>query len=56
MEVQWAEDEKLEVILEQRRERSSMKAEVTQEEPELVVHERMPLGEKARRHKRKGES
>ena len=42
MEVQWAEDEKLEEILERRRrEGSSLKAEVMQKVLELVVHERM---------------
>ena len=42
MEVQWAEDEKLEEILERRRmEGSSLKAEVMQKVLELVVHEQM---------------
>ena len=42
MEMQWAEDEKLEELLEQRRmERCSLQAEVTQKTPELVVRARM---------------
>ena len=42
MVLQWAEDEKLEEILEQRRRKwSASKADVMQEAPELVVHERM---------------
>ena len=49
MEVHWAEDEKLEEILEQRRrEGSSLKAEVMQKVPELVLHERMSQGGQAR--------
>ena len=45
VESQWAEDEKLEETLEQRRmERYSFQAEVMQKAPELVVHERMPQG------------
>ena len=49
MEVQWGEDEKLEEFLEQRRtERCSLQAELTQKVSELVVHERMSQGEKAR--------
>ena len=45
MDVQWAEDEKLEEILERRRmQGSSLQAEVTQKVPELVVHERMSQG------------
>ena len=41
MEKQWAEDEKLEEILERRRmEGNSLQLEVMQEVPEVVVHER----------------
>ena len=48
-ELQWAEDEKLEEILEQRkREGSSLKADVMQKVPELVVHERMAEGDEVR--------
>ena len=48
MEVQWAEDEKLEEILERRRrEGSSLKADVMQNVPELVVHERVSQGKKS---------
>ena len=47
MVLQWAEDEKLEEILEQRRrEGSALKADVMKNTPELVVHERMAHGEK----------
>ena len=50
MEVQWAEDEKLEETLERRRmEGSSLQVEVMQKVPELVVHERMYKGEKVKR-------
>ena len=46
MGMQWAEDEKLEEILERRmiEGRSSLQAEVMQQVPELVVHERMSQG------------
>ena len=47
MELQWAEHEKLEKILERRRmEGSSLQADVTQEVPEFVVLERMAHGAK----------
>ena len=40
MEGQWAEDEKLEEILDRRRmERSLLQADVMQKVPELAVHE-----------------
>ena len=46
MDVQWAEDEKLEESLDRRRmEGSSLQAEVMRKVPELVVHERMSQGE-----------
>ena len=46
MEMQWAEDDKLEISSERRRmEESSLQAEVIQKVPELVVHERMTQGE-----------
>ena len=49
MEVQWAEDEKLEEILERRsREGSCLKADVMKKVLELVAHERVSQGEKAR--------
>ena len=49
MAVQWAEDEKLEEILELRkREGSSLKAEITHKVLELVVHGRMSQGEQTR--------
>ena len=42
VEVQWAEDEKLEEVLDRRRmEGNSLQAEVTQKVAELVVHEHM---------------
>ena len=47
MEVQWAEDERVEKILERRRMEGSLQAEVMQKVLELVVHERMLQGEKA---------
>ena len=54
MEVQWAEDEKLEEILEQERvERCSLQAEVMQKAPELVVHERMSQGKGVKCSKRR---
>ena len=59
MEVQWAEDEKLEESLEGRRtEGSSLQAEVMQKVPELVVRERMSQVEenKVRKRKEGGES
>ena len=46
MEVQWVEDERLEEILERRKEGSSLQAEVMQKVPELVVHERISQGKK----------
>ena len=52
--MQWAEDEKLEEILHRRRrEGSSLKAEVTQKEPELVVHERMSKVKKREAQKKR---
>ena len=44
--MQWAEDEELEDILERRmiEGRSSLQAEVMQQEPEFVVHLRMSQG------------
>ena len=49
MQVQWMEDEKLEESLERRRmEGNSSKADVMQKISELVVHERLSQGEKAR--------
>ena len=49
MELQWAEDEKLEKSVERRRmEGSSSQTEVVQKVPELVVHERMSQGEEVR--------
>ena len=46
-ELQRAEDEKLEEILEQRRkEGNALKVDVMQKAPELVVHEGMTQGEK----------
>ena len=57
LEVRWAEDEKLEEVLQRRRmEGSSLQAEVTQKVPELVVLERMSQGEEVRGYKRKEES
>ena len=54
MEVQWAEDGKLEESLERRRmEGFSLQAEVVQKIPESVVHERMSQGERRQGHKRK---
>ena len=54
MEVQWAEDWKLEESLERRRmEGSSLQAEVMQKVPELVVHEPMSQGEEVRGTKKK---
>ena len=54
VEVQWAEDEKLEKVLERRRmEGSSLQAEVTQKVLELVVHERMSQGGKVKGTKEK---
>ena len=54
MEVQWAEDEMLEEILERRRrEGTSSQAEFMQKVPQLVVHERKSQGEKARTTKEK---
>ena len=54
MEVQWAEDEKLEKVLERRRmEGNSLQAEVMQRVPELVVHERMSQGKKVKGTKEK---
>ena len=54
MEVQWAEDEKLEEVLGRRRTNgSTLQAEVTQRVPELVVHERMSQGEKVKGAKEK---
>ena len=45
MAAQWDEEEKLEEILERRKmEGSSLKVEVLQKVPELVVHERMSQG------------
>ena len=47
MELQWAEDEKLDEILERRRiEGSSLKADVMQKVLESAVHERMGQGNK----------
>ena len=47
MEVQWAEDDKLEESLGRRRmEGSSLLADVMQKLPELVVHEQMSKSEK----------
>ena len=47
MESSWAEDGKLEEILEQRRgEGNALKVDVMQKAPELVVHEHMTQGEK----------
>ena len=47
MESSWAEDGKLEEILEQRRgEGNALKVDVMQKAPELVVHEHMAQGEK----------
>ena len=47
MEVQWAEAEKLEEIVERRRvEGGSLQAEVMQKVPELVIYERMSQGHK----------
>ena len=49
MEVRWAEDEKLEEVLERRRmEGNSLQAEVTQKVSELVVHEHMSQGKKVK--------
>ena len=49
MEMQWAEDEKLEEILERRRaEGGSLQAEVLQEVSELVVHEPVSQCEEAK--------
>ena len=56
MELQWTEDEKLDEILEQRREGSALKVDVMQKAPELVVHERMVQGEKSDGCKGKEES
>ena len=54
MEGQWAEDEKLEVILARRRmERSSLQCQVMQKVPELVLHEPMSQGEKSKCAKEK---
>ena len=54
MEVQWAEGEKLEEILERRRmEGGSLQAEVMQKVLELVVHERMSQGKEVRGTKEK---
>ena len=54
---QWAEDERLDKILERRRmERSSLQAEVMDKALELEVHERMSQGEILRvQKKRKSE-
>ena len=49
MGMQWDEDEKLEETFERRRmEGSSVQVEVMQKVPELVVHERMSLGEQVK--------
>ena len=49
MEVQWAEDEKLEEALERRRmEGNPSQAEVVRKVLELVVHERMSQGKKVK--------
>ena len=49
MEVQWAEDEKLEEILERRRmEGSSLQADVMQMVPVFVVHERKSQSEEVK--------
>ena len=54
MEVQWAEDEKLEDILERRKmEGGSLQAEVMQKVSELVVHERVSQGEKRELQKKR---
>ena len=54
MELQWAEDEKLEETLGQRRmERYSLLAEVMQKAPESVVHERMSQGKRMKCTKEK---
>ena len=56
MAAQWDEEEKLEEILERRKmEGSSLKVEVLQKVPELVVHERMSQGKgvKGRKEKKK---
>ena len=54
MEVQWAEDEKLEETWERRRtEGSSLQADVMQKVHELVVHERMSQGEEGKCTKEK---
>ena len=54
MEVQWAEDKKLEEFLEQRRtERSSLQVVVMQKAPEVVVHERVSQGGGAKGNKEK---
>ena len=54
MEMQRAEHEKLEQILERRRaEGVDLQAEVLQKVPELVVHERMSQCQKSERHGRK---
>ena len=45
MEMQWAEDDKLESLERRRMEESSLQAEVMQKVPELVVHERITQGE-----------
>ena len=51
MEVQWAEYEKLEEVLERRMiEGNSLKAEVMQKVLESMVHERMSQGEKSEGH------
>ena len=46
MEVQWAQDEKVEEILERRRREGSSLQAVVQKIRELVVHERMSQGRK----------
>ena len=49
MEVQWAEDEKLEEALERRRmDGNPSQAEVMRKVPELVVHERISQGKKVK--------
>ena len=54
MEVQCAEDEKLEEIQERRRrEGSSLKADVMQRVPELVEHEQMYQGKKSEKQKKR---
>ena len=54
MAVQWDEEQKLEEILARRRmEGNSLQLEVMQKAPELVVHERMSQGEKAKGTKEK---